>query len=246
MDKDKKRFLEDHASKCFVGLENMIYDGWELRFTQGFTGRANSVQIKKDSTIDITQKIEFCEKAYAEHDLPCIFKLSDADGDFIEILKGRGYAVTKPTDVMLLPLDDIDSNLMPDNAAFSSAPEGWFDSYFEFEDMNDPKSQDLTRKIHTKVSVDQIYIILCHDGQTAAVASLGVADGYCLLHNVVVSPSLRGKGLGQKLCEAAIAKAKEIGASHIYLQVMQNNPIALNLYKKLGFEKLYTYYYLKK
>ena len=145
---------------------------------------------------------------------------------------------------MILPLNDIDSSLMPDNAEFSSTPEGWFDSYFEFEEMNDPKSRELTKKIHAKVSVDQIYIKLYYEGKTAAVASLGIADGYSLLHNVVVSPALRGKGLGQKLCEAAIVRSKEIGASHIYLQVMQNNPIARNLYDKLGFEKLYRYYYI--
>ena len=70
-------------------------------------------------------------------------------------------------------------------------------------------------------------------------------NGYSLLHNVVVSPGLRGIGLGRKLCQAAIMKSGECGASHIFLQVMQNNPVALNLYKKLGFEKQYTYYYLK-
>ena len=85
-----------------------------------------------------------------------------------------------------------------------------------------------------------------HEDRVAAVASLAIESGYSLLHNVVVSPKLRGIGLGKKLCRAAILKSKECGASYIYLQVMQNNPIALDLYKKLKFEKQYTYYYVVK
>lgn len=245
MDKEQIRFLENISANAFVGLETEIYDGWELRFTQGFTGRANSVQIKGVSTIDIAEKIEFCEKEYAKHDLPCIFKLTDADFDFISVLENKGYQILKPTNVMTLPLNNIDYDKdVTDDVVSGSTPDGWFEHYFEFENMQDEMKQDLTRKIHAKVPVDQIYIKVMHNGKVAAVASLAVEAGYSLLHNVVVSPDLRGLGLGKKLCQAAILVSKQSGASHIYLQVMQNNPIAINLYKKLGFEKQYTYYYV--
>ena len=85
-----------------------------------------------------------------------------------------------------------------------------------------------------------------HDGSTAAVASTATNDGYSLLHNVVVNESLRGIGLGEKLCRATIEKSKELGAKYSYLQVMQENKTALNLYQKIGFVKLYEYCYLKK
>lgn len=87
MEKKQIRFLENIAANGFVALEEIDYDGWELRFTQGFTGRANSVQIRDESTIELAQKVEYCEKAYAEHNLPCMFKLTDADREFITFLK---------------------------------------------------------------------------------------------------------------------------------------------------------------
>ena len=264
MEKEQIRFWEKVAADVYVGLEEMDYDGWELRFTEGFTGRANSVQIKEESTIDLIEKVEFCEKAYAEHGLPCMFKLTDTDRDFISLLEKRGYHVAKPTDVMTLPLDGVETPNMKDfdtsvsenadterdadaimeNAEFATSPEDWFESYFIFENMQDEKNRELTRKIHAKVPASQVYIKVLYEGKTAAVASLAIESGYSLLHNVVVDPELRGKGLGKKLCQAAILKSKECGASHIFLQVMQNNPIALNLYRKLGFEKQYTYYYV--
>lgn len=247
MEKEQIRFLENIAANGFVGLEEIVYDGWELRFTHGFTGRANSVQIREDSTIELSQKVDFCEKAYAEHDLPCMFKLTDADGELLSLLENRGYKKVKPTDVMTLALNDTNTDYeIQDDVYFNTAPDGWFELYFEFENMQDEMKRELTRKIHAKVPVDQVYIRVMYKEKTAAVASLAIENGYSLLHNVVVDPNLRGMGLGRKLCQAAIAKSKECGASHIYLQVMQNNPVALNLYKKLGFEKQYIYYYVVK
>ncbi|MBO4337586.1 MAG: GNAT family N-acetyltransferase, partial [Lachnospiraceae bacterium] len=111
--KQQIRFLENIAANGHVGLEQIEYDGWELRFTHGFTGRANSVQLKGPSTIDLSEKIAFCEKEYASHGLPCIFKLTDADRDFISFLEQRGYAAVKPTDVMLLPLQDYTADYDP-------------------------------------------------------------------------------------------------------------------------------------
>ncbi len=250
MEKQQIRFMENIAANGFVALEEMDYDGWELRFTEGFTGRANSVQIREESTIELAKKVEYCEKAYAEHDLPCMFKLTDADGELITFLEKRGYHTVKPTDVMVLGLNeantDYDVRETLDGVQLSTTPDGWFEPYFEFENIQDEKSRELTRKIHEKVSVDQVYIKIMHEDRVAAVASLAIESGYSLLHNVVVSPKLRGIGLGKKLCRAAILKSKECGASYIYLQVMQNNPIALDLYKKLKFEKQYTYYYVVK
>ena len=85
----------------------------------------------------------------------------------------------------------------------------------DIEKMEDEMKQELTRKIHAKVSVDQVYIRVMHEEKVAAVASLAIESGYSLLHNVVVAPEIRGIGLGRKLCKAAILKSKECGASHI-------------------------------
>lgn len=110
--------------------------------------------------------------------------------------------------------------------------------------MTDKAQQDLCRKIHSNVTVDKVYIKVLYKDRVAAVASLAIEDGYSLLHNVIVDPALRGKGLGKKLCYAAISKSKAEEADYSYLQVIETNEVALNLYKKFGYEKLYTYWYM--
>ncbi len=84
-----------------------------------------------------------------------------------------------------------------------------------------------------------------YDGKPVACSSATIENGYMLLQNVIVSAELRGHGFGKKVCNAILEKARDAGAHHSYLQVVQTNTIAVNLYKNLGFEKLYSYWYMK-
>jgi len=50
-----------------------------------------------------------------------------------------------------------------------------------------------------------------------------------------VHPAYRGQGLGQRLLEAAIARARERGLEKIELTVYSSNLAAIALYRKVGF-----------
>lgn len=99
---------------------------------------------------------------------------------------------------------------------------------------------------YEEIAANTIYCSLMKDGKVAACASAAIEHGYMLLQNVVVSPEYRGQGLGKEVCESLIAQAKESGARHSYLQVVRTNAAAVDLYLKLGYEKVYTYWYMKK
>jgi ribosomal protein S18 acetylase RimI-like enzyme len=265
MDIQKIRYLEKIAADGHRALEIEEYKDWELRFSKGYTGRANSIRLTgapiEMINSEVEEKLAFAENEYAKRNLPCIFKLTEADIKFSDYLESRGYTVVQPTDVMVLPLNGADylisvsENIQdmvktivtnPREFVFNSVPEGWFEPYFEFEGITDKISQEICKEIHAKVQIDKSYIKIFYEGRVAAVASLAIEEGYSLLHNVVVDPGLRGKGLGKKLCWAAIAESKSLEADYSYLQVIQTNKIALNMYKKLGYEKLYTYWYVRK
>lgn len=54
---------------------------------------------------------------------------------------------------------------------------------------------------------------------------------------LAVAPAARGQGLGRGLLQAAIARARELGAETMFLEVGADNPAALALYAGLGFTK---------
>ena len=248
------RKLEEMASNGYVALNVMQYDGWLLRFSNGYTGRANSVSILYNQDVDdaLNEKVEFCEQQYKKQGLPCIFKVTEENRVFSDFLALRGYEVVTPSYIMVL--DDLslaaDETSAPrkncGDIQFWNNPEEWLPSYFKIHEITDSSDQKTFREMLGKVLVDTIYCSLSFKGKVAACASAAIEDGYMLLQNVIVSKEFRGRGLGENICRAIIARAGENGAHHAYLQVVQTNDVALNLYKKLGFHKSYSYWYMKK
>jgi len=59
------------------------------------------------------------------------------------------------------------------------------------------------------------------------------------LGRIIVSPAVRGKGLGRILCQQLIQKAtKQYQPARVTLNVYKYNAPAYNLYKSLGFREL--------
>ena len=112
MDIKQIRYLEKIAADGHKALEIAEYHDWELRFSKGYTGRANSIRLMGDPieeiNKDVEDKIRYAEEEYAKRGLPLMFKLTDADKTFSDYLESHGYKVKNPTDVMSLPLNGAD------------------------------------------------------------------------------------------------------------------------------------------
>ena len=74
------------------------------------------------------------------------------------------------------------------------------------------------------------------DGFVLARTAAGEAE----ILTLAVAPASRGRGLGRALLQAAIARAQELGAETMFLEVGADNPHALALYAGLGFAKVGT------
>lgn len=55
--------------------------------------------------------------------------------------------------------------------------------------------------------------------------------------NVAVNPLQRGRGIARQLTERAITHVREHGGKHIFLQVRSDNPPAIHIYQRAGFEE---------
>lgn len=236
--------FEEMSLNAHVALNVMHYDGWILKFSEGYTNRSNSVSMLYPSTIDLKEKIEYCEKVYAEQNLPCVFKLTDSDEKIMNILTERGYKEVTPTDVMIRNADDF---TIPDcNITFYKKPvDEWLTKFFDLEGVGE-KHQATYKHMLDKVCLNTTYVAIKEQGKIVAVASSVAERGYMLIQNVIVHPDYRRKGYGKMLCSSLISKGKSEGANTVWLQVVQSNEGAYKLYEDLGFKKIYSYRYLKK
>ena len=137
--KEYIRFLEEIAGNGHVALNVMQYDGWLLRFSKGYTCRANSVSVLYPSQKGIEEKVAYCEACYAKQGQPAIFKVTDPDTELTGYLLKRGYSVVTPTDVMVLDLEkaDLSADTTPDRKTVGVLRDGtkivrnWHDREYE-------------------------------------------------------------------------------------------------------------------
>src|SRR5262245_10648116 len=87
------RLFEELSLNSWPSLQTFCYDGWLLRFANGYTRRANSVSAIYTSTKETLEKIAFCEQTYATRGLNTVFKLTAAaePGDLDALLADQGY-----------------------------------------------------------------------------------------------------------------------------------------------------------
>jgi DNA-binding MarR family transcriptional regulator/GNAT superfamily N-acetyltransferase len=111
----------------------------------------------------------------------------------------------------------------------------WIERYFRLEEA------DLKALDHPDEYIIQRggYILLAeYQGQVVGTCALLYMDANTYeLAKMAVSPTAHGLGIGEQLGRAAIAKAKTLGATSLYLESNTKLTPAINLYHKLGFQK---------
>jgi len=96
---------------AWPALRSTVCDGWVLRFSNGYTRRANSVHPLYPPSRDLAEKIAEAERLYQERGLPAIFKLTaESQPRALEAaLVERGYEVEAETSVHVAGLGPVGS-----------------------------------------------------------------------------------------------------------------------------------------
>ena len=235
--------IEEAALNAWPAIHQFIYDGWILRFSMGYTKRANSVNPLYASTLDLETKIMGCEKAYAQQGLPPIFRITPlAANELDSVLERRGYRKIDLTHVMVLNLTQR-SFLEPQEIGLRELPlEQWMGVYSTVSESvvgKQPGHVEILRgilQLHLLAALEK-------SGQWLS-CGLGVLERNLFgLFDIITHSSVRREGFGTRLMEGMLGWAEFQGATVSYLQVMDTNAPARWLYQRLGFEDVYSYWY---
>ncbi|SDZ98010.1 bifunctional helix-turn-helix transcriptional regulator/GNAT family N-acetyltransferase [Pedobacter hartonius] len=123
-------------------------------------------------------------------------------------------------------------------SAFRDLNEEWISTYFKMETadykaLDDPQGYILNK--------GGSILVALFDGEPAGVCALvkmNDPDYDFELAKMAVSPRVQGKSIGWLLGQAIIQKAGTLGAAKLYLESNTLLKPAINLYHKLGFEKV--------
>ena len=120
--------------------------------------------------------------------------------------------------------------------SFKQLNEEWITTWFKMEE-SDHKSLDYPEE-YILDKGGYIFIATYNDEPMGTCALIKMEGNTFELAKMAVSPKAKGKGIGWLLGNAAIAKAKEVGANRLYLESNTILKPAINLYNKLGFKKI--------
>lgn len=120
-----------------------------------------------------------------------------------------------------------------DTTAFRTLNEEWITRHFileakDSEILNDPVHSILQKGGH-------IFMAYAGAEDVGCVALIPMGSGIYELSKMAVSPHLRGRGIGRRLLQHAIAQARSLGGRSLFLGSNRRLTNAVHLYESVGF-----------
>lgn len=246
------RTIEERSLNALPATHTLLLDGWILRMAGGYTRRANSVQPFYAGSMPVEKKIQACESIYRRQGLKVVFKLTPASApvDLDALLDTAGYSFEAPTSLQVLNLPvsqpagkELGSERSPDEiSCFTRLEDDWLQAFFRMNQTAVEIRPKVTQLLGMIVP-ETCFIGVRWAGEIVG-CGLGVCEaGFLGLYDIVTDERFRRQGIGRKVVAALLAWGQTQAAQTAYLQVMEANRPALNLYAGLGFKELYRYWY---
>ncbi len=231
------------SMNAWPSLQTLLYDGWILRFANGITKRANSINPLYPSTHNLETKIAYCEALYHQQGLPAVYKLTPGrdTATLDSLLASRGYQLVDSTSLQTLTITEtrgIDNciTLSPDYS------DQWLRGFIQ---LSHKKQTDFERykRILMQLKLEACYLSLSKDGQTIGCGLGVIENGHLGIFDLVVSEAYRSQGNGRSIIHALLSYAKSQNIHEAYLQGVTTNIHAQRLYSSIGFKECYRYWY---
>ncbi|MFP3509610.1 GNAT family N-acetyltransferase [Peribacillus sp. SIMBA_075] len=237
--------IEELSMNALPALQTQIYDGWVIRFADGYTKRANSINPIYLSNENVKKKILNCEQLYFARNDRAVYKITPQAKPIIldSVLEESGYVLEGKTSVQVLNLAETGSPNETNVMKYEHLHDDWFHHFCLLSNVND-HDQTILKKMLGNIIPKTCFMLLTDESGTVTASGLGVLeDEYIGLYNIITHENFRNQGNGAKLIRNLLHWGKENGAKNAYLQVIETNAPATCLYGKLGFVEKYKYWY---
>lgn len=249
VDADEVRRLEAAAAAAWPPRHVEPVDGWALYLSGGGTRRTQSVQPMHAGAQPVDDKIEECERFYADRGLPCVFRLTPASEptDLERRLEERGYERRDETRVLTAPLGRLPASGRSPRVSITERPSAaWVDRCLALSGARNAHARAhaaTLQRVAERRTGPSAFACIEEGGEIASLGLAAVEDGLCFLGEIATDPERRRGGLARELVTALMAWGHSSGARDALLQVVATNEPAAALYRDLGFVDRYAYAY---
>lgn len=244
--------IEDLSLNAWPSHQMQLYDGWILRFSYFYTHRTNCVEQVGISTLPLEEKVPYCEDIYRRWKTPCIFKITPLSLQTLDpYLQEHDYEKQNVTHVMctdLAPAPEpaakpFSTLHLGDMTVRNRIPDEWIDALFAIKGNATVTHLKIVPSMYAAIPKDVRCVYIRKDGAIAA-TGLGILDrDYIGIYAINVRDDCRRQGYARRICETLLAEGARAGAGRAYLQVVEGNTPAIDLYESLGFSRQYNYWF---
>lgn len=240
---------EEATLNAWPAPSQILLDGWVLRFADGHTKRANSVNpIRAGARRDLREKVRACDALFLANGIEPCFRLPPfAEAGVEAALDAEGYGGAE--DVTRVVWRPLDATVGGWDAEIVEGPptDEWLDAKDRLQGDSAADAAGRRRILKGAVLPGAFAGVRGDDGRLASLAYGAVSDGMLVLNMVVTDAAQRGRRLAERACGALLAWGADQGADGACLQVVAANDAGNALYSRLGFAtELYRYHYRRK
>lgn len=241
--------VEQAGLASWPALEEERMDGWLLRASRGYTRRTNSANSAGALADRLEASLPLIERFFVQRGLPPTFRLLSIPEDeaIDDALARHGYqACDNACSVMVLTL----AGHAP-RSSESSHPvkpladaKAWLREFTRIKDDAGPHQKVHLAMLQAITQPTAFAVVQAEGASSAIGCGLGVvSNGHLGLFDIATQAVHRRQGVGTALCNGLLHWGRSQGAHTAYLQVVAHNHQAVELYRRLGFEELYRYWY---
>jgi ribosomal protein S18 acetylase RimI-like enzyme len=219
-----------------------------LRAAGGFTGRANSTLVVGDPGVPIVEALAEVKRFAQAHDLPPRLQIPTGS-PWYRAVAGHGWV--PDTDhpaghrvlVMVGPVAQLATPGQPpeiDTETSLTAPDDWWRVT-----LGGAPSSDQRQVLGGAGLAEIGFALATIDRRPVGGIRTVVLDEHLHLSRLEVAPAYRRRGVARSLLDEAARWGVGRGARWCVLQVAEDNPGAVGLYRRLGLRPHHEYEYLR-
>lgn len=238
--------VEDAGLNASAPPQQRWVDGWLLRFSPGKAKRARCINPVAAGRRPVADKLAACQGVFDAAGLPLIVRMTPfaQPAGLDQLLESMGLHRFDDTRVMVLEdLGDIVAPSLPDTMELQQIGlEAFAQRVGALRGSPLAQRQAHAQRL-AQSAVPFSAFELKVDGAALACGQFALEDDLVGVYDVFTAEAARGRGLASMLCTGLLARARELGARHAYLQVEGDNRAARTVYHRLGFADGYAYHY---
>jgi GNAT superfamily N-acetyltransferase len=243
--------IEDAGLNAAQPPEQLLVDGWLLRFSRGKARRARSVNAISAGRLDLETKLEICRWHFASRQLPLLFRITpfSQPASLDSYLQQHGFVAIDETRVMTCPLShrrfDARNGTGAERLEFRSVDIVEFSATVGMLRAS-PAAHVSAHEARLRASPllqTSVRRVVNVESEPVAAGQVVVEADNAGLYDIVTAAKWRARGIGRALSAVLLSDAASFGARAAYLQVDAGNAAARSVYAKLGFVDRYAYWY---